>query len=540
MSAELERGPRALLHRTTLQRLNADLALAALERGDGHAAHRPLHVALQVASACNLDCYMCLEHTRPPEERHGVTLRSMSRAVFDRIAEDVFPYSSRLSFAIGGEPTLAAGFERMLERAFESGQEIELLTNGTRLDHGRLAEVVARCVAYLQISLEGATPESYERVRHGARFARLVANLELLNRARLRQRREERTHVSFWVTLLRSTVHELPQVVELAAALDVDRVHAHHVTPATKEAAEESLAEHAELWNDARARAIDYARKLGIEIDVPDPLPVSTASTSAVLVESASAVSAAGENATPAANASAVHEDTAVTPPPPQTAPAPVPNVDSLHAAGDSRALARAEDPRNARVAGRAIPCHMPGTSLYVLWDGRIVPCCYTFALDKMTMGHVGERALDEVWNGRLYKNLRIGMRTGDALSVCLHCPVVHDVPVTPDAEALMRASPTLAEWFDGRDLEPVDTHGAQTDVLARLRTAPALRELDDLRRHAHALEAEREHLRGHARNLESERPHLAGHIANLEAERPHLLAHIANLERELAALRRT
>lgn len=492
-------GPRALPHRTTLQRLNAELALTALELGAGRANHRPIHVALQVASACNLDCYMCLEHSRPPEMRHGRGMKSLPPALFEKLALEVLPYSSRVSFGIGGEPTLAENFEQFVARCFEFGQEIELITNATRFDHGDMAATIARCVSYLQISIDGATPATYERIRHGARLARVLANIRLLNEHRAAHERETRTHVSFWVTLMKSNVHELPLLVELAHELDIDRVHAHHVTPITPEGAADTLAGDAALWNEHREIAIARARELGVELDVPDPLPVEVAVAPVAVVTEPVIASTTGSPAPPI--------EAAVDTPP------------------TSRDESRRHDLRYSKLAEYSVPCHLPATAIYVLWDGRVVPCCYPYAAEKMTLGNLAEQDFATIWNGLLYRHLRAGLKRGHVLSVCRHCPVVHDVPITLEEEARMRASPTLSEWIADGAPSVVDEGAPAVDVLGELRVGGALAELDDLRRHA--------------RNLEGERPHLLGHIANLEQERPHLVGHIANLERELERLRR-
>lgn len=49
------------------QRANGELAQNAILNGRGFAAHRPVQVYLQLASACNLSCYMCSEYNRPEE-----------------------------------------------------------------------------------------------------------------------------------------------------------------------------------------------------------------------------------------------------------------------------------------------------------------------------------------------------------------------------------------------------------------------------------------------------------------------------------------
>ena len=172
-------------HGDARRALNAQLAVRALELGSGVALHRPAHVYLQVASACNLDCYMCSEHNRPENERHGRGLKSMPLDVFEAIERDVFPWSRRTCIGVGGEPTIAPRFTEYIERAARAGQEIHLTTNGTRFDHGRIAEVVAKNCAHVFVSIDAATAPTYERIRRGSQWNKLQSGMQ-----KLRQHRE--------------------------------------------------------------------------------------------------------------------------------------------------------------------------------------------------------------------------------------------------------------------------------------------------------------------------------------------------------------
>jgi hypothetical protein len=75
---------------------------------------------------------MSIELLRPPEVRRRRGLQSLSRGVFDKLCEQVFPYSSRLHNGFGGETTLAPDFLHFIERGHACGQLIDLTTNATR------------------------------------------------------------------------------------------------------------------------------------------------------------------------------------------------------------------------------------------------------------------------------------------------------------------------------------------------------------------------------------------------------------------------
>jgi radical SAM protein with 4Fe4S-binding SPASM domain len=462
------------------QTLNADLAERAFRKGSGLAIHRPVHVYLQIASACNIDCYMCTEHNRPPHLRRGHGLRSLSPGIFEKIEREVLPWSTRLSFGVGGEPTISEHFLDYLARGARLGQEIHLTTNGTRIEREEVADAIARHVQRLQISIDAATPATYERIRFGARWTSLRRGLELLQRKRAELGAQNRCHLSLTFVLMRSNVDELPDFVELAHAVGADAVWAQHVIPATEDARDEPLIREPERYNRVLERTRARARALGIPLNAPLPFPLQGA--------------------------------------PAECAPeAPQPS----------------EPARVVPLTDHAIPCRLPTQSLFVLYDGRVFPCCHPFAHQKMQVGDLSRESFAEIWNRTLYRNLRVGLRSGDAPQICRSCSLAHDPPPAYEDPQLLLAGPQLGAYYGERDLEPLDG----IDPLAWMIQAGWMGWADDVQAHAQTLEGERTHMAGHIANLAAERTHMAGHIANLAAERKHLVGHIANLERQQAEL---
>lgn len=543
------RDPRSIARRHA----NAQLAERALALAGGVAFHRPVHVYLQVASACNLDCYMCSEHNRPESERHGRGLRSMSPEVFAKVESEIFPWSSRTYIGVGGEPTIIPGFADFVRRAAQAGQEIHLVTNGTRFENGDIAEVVARDVAQLFVSMDAATPATYERIRRGAHWDRTIKGMRRLRDLRARAENGGcRLTLSF--VLMRSNVRELPAFVDLAHELNAGTVHAQHVIPVNEEGRVESLFADMDLYRDVRADAQRRADELGIRLEAPQPF-------------------ARPEFAPYVANG--VRPAAAEI-----TRDAREPVLESANGHASTR-------------SGPPVPCSLPTTSFVVLYDGRVFPCCHPFAHQKLQIGDLRKESVADIWNDRQMRNLRVGLRAGDVPEICRNCSCAHDPPPGREDPEVLASSPDLAAHYGDRDLAPVvpqsgasvhdliDRTGVSSYVedlrqhsnlleverdmlrkhaatleaerghmighIANLEreTIQVLMEksgvstyLEDLRQHATALEIERDALRKHAANLEAERGHQAGHIANLEEQHPQLVGHAANLERELAELR--
>ena len=493
------------------QRLNARLAWQALRRGAGAVIHRPVDVYLQVASGCNLDCYMCSEHNLPLDARRGRRLHSLTPEVFARVEREILPWSLRLYLGVGGESTISDHFSDYVRRSAAAGQEIHLTTNGTRLEREDVARVIADHVAHVHLSLDAATPGTYERIRNGARWERIRRGIEVLNSNRAASDPRGRCHLTLSFVLMRSNVQELPAFVELAREVGADAVSAQHVIPVTDEGREETLMVDAGRYNALRAEAVERARSLGMPLELPDSYPVGEGK---------------GADRLPSCVA----------------APSAAPYAPEV----------RLPESVDSSMQGYSVPCCQPNQATYVFYDGRVFPCCHPFAHQKMELGNLSVQRFREVWNHRLYRNLRAGLSSGEVPAICRICSLAHPSPSSREDAADLANHPDLAEFYGARDLDPVRAGADWTAPSGWPESEGLTRCIVDLRQHGEDLEAERAHLDAHIANLEAElahlrrhaatlqeeRSHSSAHIATLEAERPHLLGHIRELERTGAEVR--
>ena len=68
--------------------------------------------------------------------------------------------------------------------------------------------------------------------------------------------------------------------------------------------------------------------------------------------------------------------------------------------------------------------CRWPWQSVVVLWDGRVVPCCYDYD-GKYVLGDLRQKSLAEIFDDRPMRELRRRLREGHARDVepCRTCP---------------------------------------------------------------------------------------------------------------------
>jgi len=126
----------------------------------------PLYVAWQITNECNLACLHCIEESGPGKAFPDELDEAQVFRVLDQVIEHEIPY---LSFS-GGEPMLHPHFFGMVEHVCASGAQLKVETNGHYLDPGSCERLAKLGVKAVQLSLDGATRATFNRMRVRGEF----------------------------------------------------------------------------------------------------------------------------------------------------------------------------------------------------------------------------------------------------------------------------------------------------------------------------------------------------------------------------------
>lgn len=179
----------------------------------------PRTMAFALHNTCNLQCAMCngefSSSIRAQVEQRPALPRAYGDAFFDQL-DEFLPHLELARF-LGGEPFLVAEHHRIWDRMVELGLDTtcHVTTNGTRYDQ-RIEELLERLRFGIQVSIDGATPATFEAVRRGASHAEVLANA----RRFAAYARERGTAFGINFCLLRTNWHELGEVLALGDELD--------------------------------------------------------------------------------------------------------------------------------------------------------------------------------------------------------------------------------------------------------------------------------------------------------------------------------
>jgi radical SAM protein with 4Fe4S-binding SPASM domain len=135
------------------------------------ATGRPSHLKIELTNYCNLACPIC------PHAQMRREVGYMKPELFRRIVEQAAP---ELEFAYLhhlGESLFHGQIGPLVRAGRTTGAAMGLSTNATFLDERKARALLDGGLDFLVLSIDGASAESYERVRVGGDFATTVENV---------------------------------------------------------------------------------------------------------------------------------------------------------------------------------------------------------------------------------------------------------------------------------------------------------------------------------------------------------------------------
>lgn len=310
---------------------------------------------------CNLRCLMCEDHSpyssvQSDRRAAGLPKRRMDIDLIRRTLADAAGNGLReIIPSTMGEPLLYRHIDEIIDLCAEYGVKLNLTTNGTFPGRGARAwaERIVPVGSDVKVSWNGAAGETQERVMLGSQWDRGLANVRdfIAVRDAHAAAGGNRCRVTFQLTFMEINHAELPDVVELAAELGVDRVKGHHLWVHTKQMREQSLRRSPDAiarWNRTAADAYRASERRRL----PDG--------SRVQLDNIFPLDVAGSDIAPGGE------------------------------------------------------CPFLGEEAWVASDGRFNPCCAPDALRRTLgdFGNLNDRSLPEIWASEAYRELRANYMT--------------------------------------------------------------------------------------------------------------------------------
>jgi MoaA/NifB/PqqE/SkfB family radical SAM enzyme len=177
----------------------------------------PRELYVEVTNRCNSRCQTCIRTFELLEP-----LRDLTLAEFQAIV-DQFPVIERVVLHGIGEPLLNTELVAMIRYVKDQHPHAVVLfnSNAVLLDEDWQRALIGAGLDEFRVSLDAATAATYARIRGIDAFDTVIENL----RRFASMDGAERPRLSFWLTVMRENLRELPALVNLAAEIGVSEVY---------------------------------------------------------------------------------------------------------------------------------------------------------------------------------------------------------------------------------------------------------------------------------------------------------------------------
>jgi MoaA/NifB/PqqE/SkfB family radical SAM enzyme len=187
--------------------MSEQMADAAVDATGSADLGAPLYIAWQLTNECNLACLHCIEESGPGKAFRDELNRTQIFDILEQLAAKEVPYLS-LS---GGEPMLHPLFFEMVEHVCTASGQLKIETNGHYLDVENCDRLSRLGVKAVQVSLDGASRATFNRMRVRGDFDRAIAGIRTLHASGV--------PIEINYSPTRFNVHEIGAAVDLACEL---------------------------------------------------------------------------------------------------------------------------------------------------------------------------------------------------------------------------------------------------------------------------------------------------------------------------------
>lgn len=335
----------------------------AATRGAFQEQH-PHCVFIEVTNHCNLLCETCPRTFVTYEEP-----KTLNWENFLKIA-DQFPDMERAVLHGIGEPLINKELPRMIAHLKGRGVYVLFNTNATLLTPDWSRKLIDSGLDEMRCSLDAADPRTYAHIRGAPLLHKIVSNLTEFMRIQ-KEIGAATPRASIWMTGMKENVHELPELLHLAAKMGVPEVYLQRMVYYYE--------------SDEAPGMMDSGHGLFDQFDEQVERIIAECETLAA--ELGLRFRAAGA-----------------------TSPR-----QSLEAH-----MKRDRQPWKA--------CMRPWTTAYITANGNALPCCIspfaTADYDSLKLGNLFERPFVEIWNNERYQEWREKLLSNQPHPACAGCGV--------------------------------------------------------------------------------------------------------------------
>ncbi len=177
----------------------------------------PVEYIVETTAKCNIYCPMC------PRETHKQPKEDMTAEIFERLVQGSAQTGEHMMLIGLGEPLLDREIFNRIGYCEQHGISTLLSTNGTLLDEEMAAKLLDTPLEHITLSFDGASKETFEHYRKGAKFERVRDNF--VRFARMKHDRRSKLQIVVQMVRMPGNAHEVDEFRRFWGSIEgVDQV----------------------------------------------------------------------------------------------------------------------------------------------------------------------------------------------------------------------------------------------------------------------------------------------------------------------------
>ena len=173
----------------------------------------PVTMDIEPTTGCNFRCTMC--QVSSPEFKS----KNMDITTFEKIIIEN-KQLIKIKLQGMGEPLVNKHIYEMIKFASKYGVATEIICNGSMLSNNNIMKLIKNNLAKLTISIDGATKETFEKIRVKSNFDEVISNSK--NFRNIISKKFFRPEFSAWSTIQEGNYEEAEKIAKLCKEVGFD------------------------------------------------------------------------------------------------------------------------------------------------------------------------------------------------------------------------------------------------------------------------------------------------------------------------------
>lgn len=170
---------------------------------------------VEPTTGCNFRCTMC-QVSSPGFKSQNMNIETFKNFI------DQNKQLLKIKLQGMGEPTVNNKFLEMINLANKSGVTVEFTTNGSLLDENLIKQLLKRNISKITISIDGATKETFEKIRVKSDFNKVIENVKLL--VKLSKKYYLKPEICAWTVVQKDNYNEFEKIFYLCNEIGFDNL----------------------------------------------------------------------------------------------------------------------------------------------------------------------------------------------------------------------------------------------------------------------------------------------------------------------------